>query len=207
MHPGCGSTCSQVVSTAMRINRQRLTKRRTTPPCDSTCTDINAFEPSHYENSKVQMSLRLQHSCNPRHTLSLLGGPRFVRATRCTPHVAQSARMCGCPSHHAWTWVTSGTPPTTGVEPYTVLDVPSRRTPPRGSTRAPAYGGGSLRVADPTYDPLFDLPISQPSGTMPRDTRPSNAGIVKPGAWACSGRAAAPHLSFPRTSISPVLGV
>ena len=31
LHPGCGSTCSQVVSTAMRINRQRLTKRRTTP--------------------------------------------------------------------------------------------------------------------------------------------------------------------------------
>ena len=32
MHPGCGSTCSQVVSTAMQLNRQRLTTRRTTSP-------------------------------------------------------------------------------------------------------------------------------------------------------------------------------
>ena len=36
----------------MRINQQRLTTRRTTPPWSSTCTDINAFEPTHYENTE-----------------------------------------------------------------------------------------------------------------------------------------------------------
>ncbi len=181
----------------MRINRQRLTTRRTTPPCGSTCTDINAFGPSHYENSKVQKSLRLQHSCNPRPPLALLGGPCFVRATRCTPHGAQCARMCGCPSHHAWTWVTSGTPPTTRVAPYTVLDVPSSRTPPAGARGPPHMAEDRWVKPTPPRNPclisLFPNRVKQCHGTLGH-RRPVSSSL---------GRGAAPGVRLPRTCRSP----